>query len=205
MNAQLRMMVGVKMAVATDALLGVTEGAMPDPTKVATLPFVRDHTVVILSHLHEFLNHEADGLPCLLPDACMVFLRECQEAVDRGLKLSHTEVDTDMPPHLQQQIDSVSVWIMCVAIPYYRDAWEQLASVETSVGTTSDANTIVGDLEFEVNSRRFAEANAGGELFNCTYLADFVVYPDKIRSHHSSNTQGHRCHRGSASGMPLPS
>ena len=75
MNAQLRMMVGVKMAVATDALLGVTEGAMPDPTTAATLPFARDHTVVILSHLHEFLNHEADGLPCLIPDACMIFLR----------------------------------------------------------------------------------------------------------------------------------
>jgi hypothetical protein len=162
MSSQLRKMVGLRMSVATDAILEVTGGESPDPTTAHKLPFACDHTLLILSELHQQLNHESDGLPCVLPDLLVIFLRQCHDALERQL---NGEEDT-MPQDLQKGVDSIAVWIMCVVLPFYRDAWEELAMAET-IAAKSQPSTIIGEVEYELNRRREAESNVGGACELC--------------------------------------
>ena len=53
LSAQLTMMVGAQMTVATDQMMDVQNGDTPNPLTAANVPFAQQHTLLILSELHE--------------------------------------------------------------------------------------------------------------------------------------------------------
>ena len=188
LSAQLTMMVGAQMTVATDQMMDVQNGDTPNPLTAANVPFAQQHTLLILSELHETLNHEALGLPSCLPDEMLLFLRECNAALDRQSTLNEGEIDKNMPPDLQDHVDSISVWIICVVLPIYADAWQELAMVEMNVGSSGHTSTIISELEYQLNNRRKAETNVGGEMFKKLYsitcCADLVALKDSNDLYH---------------------
>ena len=72
-TAQLCHQGGTKMSMAADTMMGVREGALPNPATASTLPFALVYTLIVLNELHLVLNHEIDGLPSILPNALSNF------------------------------------------------------------------------------------------------------------------------------------
>jgi hypothetical protein len=165
------------MSMATDIMMGVREGALPNPATALNLLFALVYTLIVLNELHLVLNHEIDGLPSILPNALSNFLMDChllavQSVSENSLSTNPVILDKVF----ESRLKSISVLMTCVALPIYRNAWDSVAEGEQRKGQVV---TMVGDIVFFLNNDRDIAISVGGvfyeSLYSVTYFKDAVV------------------------------